>query len=290
MFYAFVTSVKKSRKKKALLAVIAVAVAASVFIASYSIYYDTDFTVSHSFYGQHYSLANGSAVQWLEWGNGTGQYSNWVIYTLTSITFINETHSSSYFEVIGYVAALGALYPYATELLFTGWIIGHIAGSLRPSAIRLNVNTMGNNTNNYTVGGTYVQQYCEDGSLLNQTTFYISPFGSFNQYSGPANVQKTLPATLFPSGPNGTGSLTVFLPLQNEPLFSSSYYNFRTPFNVVSDMNWRTNASLAGLNFSIFVDNIRNTVHFSASLLGLSRSVEIAITFLIISENITGNP
>ncbi len=286
---AFIASVRKSRKKKALLAVLAAAVAASVFIASYSIYYDTGFTVSHAFYGQHYSLVNGSAVQWLEWGNGTGPRSNMVAYNLTSITFMNETHTSSYFEVIGLVG-VGNFYPYAAELFFSGWIIGHIAGNLRPSAIRLNVNTMGNNTNNYAVGGTYVQQYYQSGYLLNQTLFYISPFGSFNQYSGPVNVQKTLPAALFPSGPNGTGSLNVFLPLQNEPLFSSSYYNFRTPFNVVSGMNWRTNASLASLNLSIFVDNIYNTVHFSASLLGLSRNVEISITFLIISENIVGNP
>ena len=227
-------------------------------------------------------LLNGSAVQWLEWGNGTGPRSNMVAYNLTSITFINETHTSSYFEIVGYAYTLGGSNPaYPVVFGFGGWIVGHIAGNLRPSGLRINVNAAANSTSGFLM--TYMQQDLSQYNSLYQPengTFYLSPYRLFYTGYNPINVSRTMP----PYGNWGNISLNYYPALQNEPLFSSSYYNFVTPLSIFSGMNMHAYYSNGGMPYSV-----NNTLRFNAFLLGMGKIVECSITFKIVSGNVLGN-
>ena len=292
MARAFFASAGKSRKRKLLLAVIAVAVASSVFTASYSVYYDTNFTVSHVFYGQqNYTVANNVAFQGVYWGWGNNtvlRSGGWTAANLTSITFMNESHGSSYLEVVGDFGADGINLPF-TLFTFSGWIIGHIAGNLRPSGIRINVNTLqfDNNSTGY-IQVTYMEQMNDYSSLYQPEngTFYLSPYRLSNSNSlvssYPINVSKS-PTPYSPLGYMGNFSLNYSPALLNEPLFSSNYYNFMTPLSISSGPKDQAYSADGGTLY-----RVNDRIDLNVFLLGLSKTVECSIDFIIVSSNPLG--
>lgn len=250
-------------------AIVVVIVAVTGFIASYA-----------AFYSPHYTVSDSSITKSLVWGNGTGPKSNAITTNVTGLSFINQTHSSSYFEVFGHVGSggLSGVQGPFIDFEMNGWVIGHLAGNLRPSGIRVTVNNFGNNTNNYStvIINEFSHANNPAGYKSTNGSLYLSPYAHLTQE--PVNVSGTVATPWFA----GFGSLNLFASLQNEPLFSSSYYNFMMPFYVQSIilLNSYSNGTL---NLSV-----HNTLHVEAFLLGLGGSIHCSMTFILISSDVMG--
>jgi hypothetical protein len=159
-----------------------------------------------------------------------------------------------------------------------GWVIGHLAGNLRPSGIRVTVNNFGNNTNNYStvIINEFSHANNPAGYKSTNGSLYLSPYAHLTRE--PVNVSGTVATPWFA----GFGSLNLSASLQNEPLFSSAYCNFMMPFYVQSIilLNSYSNGTL---NLSV-----HNTLHVEASLLGLSNTIHCRVTFILISSDVMG--